>query len=307
MSAGAPAEPRDLVCSILIGRVSTEDPERLLETLAALHDQEGHTPFEVIVADRRQDPVAEQARRLHPQVRFVPCAPATPLPMMRTLALRAARGRVVVVTEDHCVPAREWLQRLLAPFDERRGVAAVGGAVVNGLQNTMFDWATYLCEYAAFAPPLAGGHLLPGMNTAYLREALLALPARLLEQGFWELGAHAELLRRGAVLTCEPRAVVHHRKRFSLRGFLAQRYAYSRQFAGRRFERWPLRAAAALACPLLPPVLLWRMLRVAGTRPGLGRPALAALPLLALFYVVWAAGECVGYLLGPGRSLECVE
>ena len=36
-------------------------------------------------------------------------------------------------------------------------------------------------------------------------------------------------------------------------------------------------------------------------------PALRALPFLVLFYVVWAAGECWGYVAGPGTSLRKIE
>src|SRR5262249_7664678 len=45
--------------SILIGRVSTEDSDRVLELLDALRQQEGSPAYEVIVADRRLDRITE--------------------------------------------------------------------------------------------------------------------------------------------------------------------------------------------------------------------------------------------------------
>ena len=40
------------VFSVLIGRVSTEDSRRIVETLDALRAQERSLPYEVIIADR---------------------------------------------------------------------------------------------------------------------------------------------------------------------------------------------------------------------------------------------------------------
>ena len=64
-------------------------------------------------------------------------------------------------------------------------VVAVGGSVVNGVTDTSLDWATYLCEYSFFSPPVAEGEsaILPGMNVAYRRSALESVPRELLTSG----------------------------------------------------------------------------------------------------------------------------
>jgi hypothetical protein len=41
--------------------------------------------------------------------------------------------------------------------------------------------------------------------------------------------------------------------------------------------------------------------------PQVARQASSAAPLLLIFYVVWAVGEFVGYLRGPGSALAEVE
>ncbi len=69
IDAATPAireDPRGLF-SILIGRVSTEDSSRIVETLDALRAQEGSPAYEVIIADRRLDAVTELIRAKYPE------------------------------------------------------------------------------------------------------------------------------------------------------------------------------------------------------------------------------------------------
>ena len=296
---------------MLIARASLEDPMRILQTLEAMRRQDCGFSFETIVVDRIDDATTRAAEQRFPEVRLSRCAANSTLPMMRTAALRSAGGRFVAITEDHCTPEPGWLRAFAAAFRHHPEAVAVGGPVLNGLDQTVLDWATYLCEYASFARPFEDGPRddLPGMNIAYLRSALLSAPPEQLTRGFWETTLHPDLGRRGRVFFASGAAAVAHCKRFSLRTFIAQRFAYSRYFAGIRFPkaRWPLRAVAALATPLLPPVLLMRLALIVQGKPGLTRPFVMSLPCLALFHVVGAIGECVGYLFGPGHALEQIE
>lgn len=299
--------------SVLIARAGTEDRERILETLAALRAQDCAFEFEVIVVDRLGDDItaAIDALTRSGRLLLIRCDREATMPEMRTLALHAASGRVVAITEDHCLPCAGWLRSFEAAFQRYPGAAAVGGCVANGLTETSFDWATYLCEYASFAPPRVEGFeaSLPGMNTAYLRSALLSVPPSELKSGFWETTVHPGMLRSGSVFVLSGEALVLHCKRFSLRWFLAQRFAYSRYYAGIRFapeRRWS-RLAAALLCPLLPFLLTLRFAAVARRNGAIAARAVSALPWLTLFHVAWAAGECVGYLSGPGKALRSIE
>jgi hypothetical protein len=230
---------------------------------------------------------------------------------MRTLAFEASSASIVAVTEDHCVPAPGWAATLKKAFDEGgQDLVAVGGSVVNGVTDTGLDWATYLCEYSFFSPPVAQGEsdILPGMNVAYRRTALQAVPRVLLISGFWETTVHPLLLRSGGRFLSLNELVMFHKKRFSWGLFASQRFIYSRYFAGLRFRdaALPKRAAASLASLALPPLLLMRAVRAARAK-GLGREMLRASPYLLTLYCVWAVGESVGALKGPGNALAMIE
>ena len=90
---------------------------------------------------------------------------------------------------------------------------------------------------------------------------------------------------------------------------VAQRWHFARSYAGMRRadQSWPGRLLYGFGSAALPALLLARVARrVLSKRRHVGR-FVACLPLVALFLTVGAAGEMLGYLVGPGRSLERVE
>ncbi len=298
--------------SVLIGRVGTEDGERILEALAALGRQAGAGPYEVIVADRLADATTREIEARFPQVRLLHVPPGTTLPAMRATALGEARGRYVAVTEDHCIAPPDWLANVARAFAEAPpDTVAIGGAVENGVDDTWLDHATFLCEYSAFLAPMREGEPanLPGMNVAYVRSALERIDQQALSAGFWESTAHPALVRAGGRLRASARVRIVHAKRFRPGFFIRQRFAYSRHYAARRFDpsQSALRALALVVSVVLPPLLLARIARAVLSKPGHGGELLAALPWLAVFVVVWAAGEMAGYALGEGDSLAQIE
>ena len=216
---------REPAASVLIARASLQDPSRFTQTLQALQAQRCGFHFEVVVVDRVVD-AAAVARRAGVAMQVQQVARDTPLPQMWWQALQIARGRIVAITEDHCVPAPDWLQQLHDEFARDPALVAASGCVLNGLTGSALDWATYLCEYAAFAPPVQRTDEPVGMNIAYLRERLVAQPPHLLTTGFWDATLLPHLHRSGAKLVAGSSACVMHCKHFGVGGFLQQRYLY---------------------------------------------------------------------------------
>lgn len=297
--------------AVLIGLVSTEDRDRVLETLTSLHERQGDVACEVILADRRHDAVSAEIRRRFPQVPIVECGPGTTLPEMRTLALDRSQADIVAVTEDHCVPCDGWLGQVLDAFKlAGDDIVGVGGVVENGVKDTSFDWATYLCEYSAFSAPVIEGIApdVPGMNVAYKRSVLLSVAREKLTSGFWETTLHPMFRAEGKSFISRNAIKMFHCKKFSRPLFFSQRFVYSRYYAGLRFGagRWPVRIAAAVASLALPPLLFHRMVKATAAK-NLGAEFKRASPTLALLVVVWSLGEIAGYILGPGDALAQIE
>jgi Glycosyl transferase family 2 len=303
---------RPTIFSILIGRVSTEDSARILETLDALRAQKGSPTYEVIIADRRCDAITDLVGVDYPEAQVIRCATGTSLPELRALALVRACGHYVVVTEDHCIPPEDWLANILEAFSVAPELTvAVGGTIENGICDTALDWATFLCEYTTFVRPIRCGpaRSLPGMNVAYLRSAIIAIDRAVLLQGFWETTVHPIFAQKGLLLYLSNSVMILHKKRFSFAFFAHQRFLYSRYHASLRFTRNQVAARWGM-CALtfgLPPLLLFRIARSLFMKKRLLPQFIRAFPYLALFLMIWAWGEMVGYIFGPGDALLRIE
>ncbi|HYM13348.1 MAG TPA: glycosyltransferase, partial [Bryobacterales bacterium] len=238
------------------------------------------------------------------RLRVIEMAAARSVPQLRAEGLRAARGRLVAITEDHCLFAPGWVAGLLRTHSEREA-AAVGGPVENGRAAGALDWAIYFSRYAGSMPPLGRGpaSALPGNNACYKREILDANVA-LYAHGFWENEFNRDLVARGYVLWLEPDLVVTHNKPYRFVPYLALRYRHARCFGGMIAGglRVSQRLQRAVFSPLIPVLLLVRAARSVFRKKRRRGLFLRALPALLLCYGVWFWGELAGYLCGPGDA-----
>ena len=127
---------------------------------------------------------------------------------LRARGAEHAAGRVVAFTEDHCVPAEDWCERLLAAHDRHPHTVGVGGAIVNGSTSRIIDWANFLAVFAPFLPPLrsTGGRACPVANVSLKREVL---DEHELTPGRLELEIIPHLHRVGHMVLDDDVRVVH--------------------------------------------------------------------------------------------------
>ena len=276
-----------------------------MDCLEALANQEGGIRSEVILADCTGPATVRAVRERFPDVTVLAFDEQKSVPWLRSVGIQAARASRVAVTEDHCVPRPDWLARLLEA-SERTGWAAVGGGVENDSTARVVDWAVYFCEYSSLISPVPFGPTatIPGMNVVYDMDQLA--PVRdVFAEGLWENFLHDKLRAAGYVIGLDPSVVVGHKKRFTVRMFLAERYHYSRAFGGFRVKGAGIgrRLGWAAVMPALPALIVYRVARnVIARRRHIGW-FVRGVPLVVLFSVMWTIGELVGYLRGPGDSL----
>ena len=227
----------------------------------------------------------------------------------RAPGIRAAAAPLVALGESHCFPEPEWAERLLAAHAD--GWAAVGPAVVNANPRSPVSWVNLLLDYGPWLAPTPGGELedLPGHNSSYRKELLLAYGERLETMLEAETIMHADLRAAGHRLYQEPGARTAHVNVTRTATWIGERFQTGRRFASARAAGWPAwrRAVYAAGSPLIPAVRLRRLLADI-SRTGAGRELRGygyALLVLALF--VSAAGELVGYALGSGESMYALS
>ena len=280
----------------------------LTDTLAALNRQRADVRLEVLVVNRQGAKLTDDVRRKFAWARVLETEGGTSIPDMRAQAFRAATGTAVAVIEDHVIVPDGWAKALLTAQSEETPV--VGGSVRNLATDTVLDWAAFLCEYSHCIEPMPSGKVLwlTGNNVIYPR-ALLEQFREVTESGGWENRLHDKFRETGVPLVCRPEISVGHKKHYTFWEYFSQRYIYARSYAGARVSGSTLgrRLAFGGAAILLPPLLYWRTISRIRSKGQHSAELVKSLPLLALFVLAWAAGEAVGYTLGPGNSLARVK
>lgn len=283
--------------------VSICGSDRLAACLAALAGQRNAPSFEIVVAGVGARLGGERLRSLHRNVIWVSAPPSPPL--LAAAAVGAARGAIVLLTEDHCEPGPDWVRRLHAAVAGSAGgpgPGAAGGPVAFGeAEGAGLEWAFHFSDFAAHVPPVAGGaaRSLSVCNVAYRRATLERLRTEWGE-ALHETRLHDAIRRRVGPLVMVPDAPVVSWRRVRLADALRERYGLGRIYAAVRFEDAParLRWLRALATPALPPLLMVRLARRSRRIPEGKRRLLLCLPQLAGLVLAWSLGEAVGLLTG---------
>ncbi len=277
----------------------TDRLETVAATLDALRRQTVARRVEVIlvappgVALVDPDPAGDFAN-----VRWVECGnfdQPSWLPEARAAGVRAATAPVVAIGETHSYPEPEWAAALLAAHDGPW--AAVGARILNANPGSRISWANILIDFAPWVERRERGPMreMPGHNTSYKREVLLARGERLEHDLASETLLAAELIAAGHQLLFEPAAATRHVNLATPYWYL-ERFDHDRQWAVLRAAPWrlPRRLLYALGAPLIPFVRFARI-RTDLRRTGRSRDfRLAGVILLGL--AAGAAGEAVAYL-----------
>jgi len=237
-----------------------------------------------------------------PGVSVVAGPPNAPIPVLRGLGLAAAKGDPVALTEDHLIPAHDWLERLFAGF--RPGIVCVGGGMANTATGRATDWAAYFADYGFYSLARGEGSgppLITDANVAYRLEVVPAVAAWA-QAGAWENVVHDRLVAEGHEIRWEPSARVNHHHRYGYLEFLRNRFDHGRAYAVSRLAEAPgtNRFVRALTAPALVVVLFARIARASWREAPLAW--WAAAPITLSFVAGWAVGEAAGYLK-PGDEL----
>jgi hypothetical protein len=225
----------------------------------------------------------------------------------RAAGVAAAGSLLVAFVEDHCFPTPGWAHALIEAH--RDDWAAVGPVILNANPSFTISWANLLIEYGPWLHPCEGGAAahVPGHNSAYKRERLVAYGDRLPALLEAESVLHWDLGRQGFRVAIEPRARSRHKNFARFWPSLRLRFQSGRLFAGSRALSWPAsrRAAFAAGSPVLPFLRTWRLRASLRQHASRGRPLLV--PLLFVLLVVDAIGEMAGYISGPGAAIAAMN
>lgn len=223
---------------------------------------------------------------------------------LRLAGYRAARGEVVAVTEDHCFVAPDWIERILAAHARHPEAGVIGGAVLNGTNSKIVDWAAFFLTQGPFMPPLANGvaeRVSGPANVSYKRRVLERLGGDE-EQGVIDFLEIPEALQGEQLAADDSITVLHHQSQGLLGTSLAE-FDNGRTIAGyRRREMTSGDWLRVLGSPVLPVYRAVRALRIVKVKQRPKGVMARALPAHLWFQYCAMAGELLGYASGPGSS-----
>lgn len=221
----------------------------------------------------------------------------------RAVGLSLARGRIIAMTEDHAVPADDWVRQILVAHAQPH--AAIGGVIDNGVDRPL-NWALYYCDFGRYGNPLTSGEAeyVSDVNVSYKREALMAI-RDVWREAYHETTVHWALRSRGETLYLDPRLVVHqHRPAITWLQAYRERFEWGRVFAETRVSdvSFGRRLFYAVGAPALPVVLLLRVWKQMRRQCLASRRIIQTLPVAGVLLTGWTLGELIGYVAGPPRE-----
>lgn len=259
---------------------------------------------EVLVVDgAAAPPPADEIAQLGAGVRWL-SMPGQSVFQLRLAGYRAARGDVVAVTEDHCHVAPDWIEKMMNAHRRHPDAGAVGGAVLNGTDSKIVDWAAFFLTQGPHMPPLQTGvaeRISGPANVSYKSRVLRRLGGDE-EQGVIDFLELPAALAGEDLVADDSIRVLHHQSQGFWRTSLAE-FDNGRTIAGYRRRQmsrgdW----LRILASPALPMYRSIRALRIVSRKQRPARMLLKAAPVHVWFQYTAMAGELLGYATGPGGS-----
>ena len=284
---------------------ATRPWEELAACLRRIAPQLDSAQAEVIVGDAHSGAIPRDIEIEFPQVQWIR-RPGESVFYLRNLAVLAARGPIVAITEDHCLVAPDWCHQILKAHRDQPEAAAIGGSVANGPTRHLIDWANYLVVFAPFLPPAgnrASSQISLQANSSYKRDAL---PDTLSPNGLMEFHLNRALLAQGRMLYTDGNISVEHVQSHGRLGTFAAHFHNGRSIATVRMEtlRGPQRLLRIASCFVLPAFLFAYVARHVASKPAFWGRYLSSVHLIAGLNLAHAAGEFLGYTVGPGSSME---
>ncbi len=275
--------------------------------LQAILDAETEVDLEVLLCDGSGEGPPKDGR--DPRLRVI-AGPGESVFALRARGIALARGEIVAITEDHCIPAPDWAGELVAAHARHPEAVAIAGAVANGSTKDPWDWANFLLTFAEHMPPVDDrpAKRAPSVANGSFKRALGGVP-EIPEPGWLELRLMPALVGAGKVVRDGGPLVTHRQSHGAARATLAAHFHNGRACTGLRAARPGPRAVLAERRRLAG--LPWRLTREPraerAVRPPLGREAVAGARLVPLVALAHTAGELAGLLRGPGASAEQLD
>jgi len=158
-------------------------------------------------------------------------APGASVFHLRAMGTSASTGKIITWTEDHCRPADDWCEKILAAHNAHPKFAAIGGSMENGSTTTTVDWANFLITFAPFVAPIDSAKTDRVPPPANISFKCCAIPPGEIGAGEIEFVIKPRLQKEG-LIGIDDRIVVQHVQTRSFFEAAAGRFHNGRSTSG---------------------------------------------------------------------------
>jgi GT2 family glycosyltransferase len=150
----------------------------------------------------------------------------------RNLGVQFSNGRIIIFLDSDCRVSSDWLIAHLKTHEQYNGLTAVGGSVCLEPRASLWALCDHYCSWYNIHP-YQKGHWVPNQPSANLSMSCKtmkrvgpfneSLPT---SGGHEDIEWHKRLLDLGGRIYFQPRAMIWHKDRSDLKGYLAHHYRW---------------------------------------------------------------------------------
>lgn len=226
----------------------------IFDALDSIFRQKTSFRYEVLVVESTGDDTAELIRQKYPQVRVLEKKERAFPGTARNVAIEQAKGRILAFTDTDCIVREDWLHTLIETHEQ--GHSVVGGMVKNGTPSSIVGTLDYCLEFSDLITP----H--PTTEKTHFGTCNVSFDADI----FKNHGLFADqvkgsdsiytrkLVKDGEQLYHQPKAIIWHRNRTSLKKVFKNQYELGYGAAINR-HKYDLKGKVFVQYPVLIPLL----------------------------------------------------
>ena len=289
---------------------AVDDYDTISEALCAVEEQTalGQIELLVVLDSLKKFKAPADFSTRHPGARIIEVGRTLLLNEARAIGIEKAAADFAFLLEDHCLPARDCMAKIIARI--REGCwSVIGPAFQSGNCHSVYGQAANLLTYGQWMGYQVAEErrFVSGYSSAWRCASLRALAPHLERELAIPSRLQERLRRSGEHFVFEPQAVMLHWEA-SYPGDINR--ILFRQGIGMGFVRLGNSGIArkAIASLLILPLLLYRTLRGSSAWLRTYSRSLRTLLVLPFMASVWCAGELIGCWIRNGdRALRGVS
>jgi len=150
----------------------------------------------------------------------------------RNIAVKESKNNIIASLDSDCIPDKNWLTQLLKTMEKENAVG-VGGRVIElkKLERTSLadEWRAIHLKQGFGCKKLINPPFLSGSNALFIKKKLeeIGFYNEKYKTNYEDVDISKRLMKKGYKLVYEPKAIVYHIKKDTIRSVLKTSWAWS--------------------------------------------------------------------------------